>query len=356
MLSELSNFYKGKKVFVTGHTGFKGSWLVYWLYSMGAIVKGYALPPQHENALFHQMKGTDLCESVIGDIRDAQKLENELLSFQPDLVFHLAAQPLVLLSYEQPELTYETNVIGTGYLLKALRSLPKPCAAVLITTDKVYENKEWVFPYRETDPLGGYDPYSSSKAACEILIASYRQSFFHPKSYKDHLKGIAVARAGNVIGGGDWSDNRIIPDIVKALSIGEQILVRNPHAVRPWQHVLEPLSGYLLLGSSLYENPLKFSKEYNFGPLQHDHMCVKEVVEVAIKNWGSGDWVDKSSPNECHEAGVLKLDISRALNELKWKPRLNTEKAIEWTMEWYKRNSDERYLFTLNQIKKYQNL
>lgn len=355
MFDILSSFYKNKKVFVTGHTGFKGSWLVYWLHSLGAIVKGYSLEPENEENLF-KLYGQEACISIIGDILNGEKLANEIISFGPDLIFHLAAQPLVRLSYEIPLETFNVNVIGTANVLEAVKSLDNKCAIILITTDKVYYNFEWEYPYRETDRLGGYDPYSASKACVELIIGSYRNSFFNTKNYSFHQKAIAVARAGNVVGGGDYSRDRIIPDIIRSLSLNKAIEVRNPKSIRPWQHVLEPLSGYLLLGSSLYENPLKFSKEYNFGPLQHDYMCVKEVVEVAIKNWGSGDWVDKSSPNECHEAGVLKLDISRALNELKWKPRLNTEKAIEWTMEWYKRNSDERYLFTLNQIKKYQNL
>jgi CDP-glucose 4,6-dehydratase len=336
MLKGLASFYSGKKVFLTGHTGFKGSWLLCWLKSMGADVKGYSLSPLTEQDLFVKISGDKLCKSVIGDIRDSSKLERELLEFQPDLVFHLAAQPLVILSYAQPEETFETNVIGTGYLLKALRKLEKHCAVVLITTDKVYQNKEWVFPYRENDRLGGYDPYSSSKAACELLIDSYRQSFFNPKEFDLHQKGLAVARAGNVIGGGDLAENRIIPDIVKALDSKQKVLVRNPDAVRPWQHVLEPLGGYLLLGQRLFEEPLKYSEAWNFGPLITDTFPVKMLVENAISIWGSGESEELLFKPHLHEAGLLKLDISKVQAYLNWHPVLNCYEAIEKTITWYK--------------------
>jgi len=256
------------------------------------------------------------------------------------LVFHLAAQPLVLLSYDQPELTYETNVMGTGYLLKAIRKLDKPCSVVLITTDKVYENKEWIYPYRENDRLGGYDPYSSSKAACEILIHSYRQSFFNSKNYELHKKGIAVARAGNVIGGGDWSENRIIPDIVRSLSSNKKVIVRNPNAVRPWQHVLEPLGGYLLLGQRLHEDPLKFSEAWNFGPFLSDTFPVITLVKRALAIWGSGEIEVLLGKQNVHEAGLLKLDISKAQAILNWHPKLSCDDAIEKTINWYKASSE----------------
>ncbi|MBX9780737.1 MAG: CDP-glucose 4,6-dehydratase [Chitinophagaceae bacterium] len=336
MLRGIETFYKGKKVFLTGHTGFKGSWLLFWLKSMGAEVKGYSLNPLSEKDLYNQMGGENLCQSVIADIRDSERLENELLAFEPDLVFHLAAQPLVLLSYEEPELTYETNVLGTGYLLKAIRKLNKPCAVILITTDKVYENREWVYPYRENDPLGGYDPYSSSKAACEILINSYRQSFFNPKLFDSHKKAIAVARAGNVIGGGDWSENRIIPDIIRALQSNQKIIVRNPNAVRPWQHVLEPLGGYLLLGKRLYEEPLRFCEAWNFGPYLTDTFTVSALVKKAINIWGSGEISNAETKSVLHEAGLLKLDISKVASVLNWYPKLNCNLAIEKTITWYK--------------------
>lgn len=336
MLKSLSSFYKGKKVFLTGHTGFKGSWLLFWLNSMGATVMGYSLKPLTDQDLYNTINGDDLCDSIIGDIRDAAKLEASLLAFEPDIVFHLAAQPLVLLSYKEPELTYETNVIGTGNLLKAIRKLNKPCSIVLITTDKVYENKEWIYPYRENDQLGGYDPYSSSKAACEILIQSYRQSFFNPNKHAFHQKGIAVARAGNVIGGGDWSENRIIPDIVRALNKNKKVVVRNPNAVRPWQHVLEPLGGYLLLGQRLYEEPLKYGEAWNFGPYLTDTFPVSALVHKAISIWGSGEIDIQQNADQVHEAGLLKLDISKAQALLNWYPKLSCDEAIEKTINWYK--------------------
>ncbi|MDP1842866.1 MAG: CDP-glucose 4,6-dehydratase [Sediminibacterium sp.] len=342
MLKTISSFYKGKKVFLTGHTGFKGSWLLYWLNSMGATVMGYSLKPLTEQDLYYKINGDELCDSVIGDIRDAAKLEASLLAFQPDVVFHLAAQPLVLRSYKEPELTYETNVLGTGNLLKALRNLDKPCSIVLITTDKVYENKEWIYPYRENDRLGGYDPYSSSKAACEILIQSYRQSFFNPKQFGLHKKGIAVARAGNVIGGGDWSENRIIPDIVRSLSTNTKVLVRNPNAVRPWQHVLEPLGGYLLLGQRLFEEPLKYGEAWNFGPHLSDTFPVSALVQRAVTIWGSGEIEILQNAEQVHEAGLLKLDISKAHALLNWYPILSCDEAIGKTINWYKAATDSK--------------
>ena len=336
MLTKLKSFYEGKKVFITGHTGFKGAWLTFWLYSLGANVKGYALAPVRHQDLFNQMNGDSLCTSVIGDIRDQNRLETELLSFQPDIVFHLAAQPLVIQSYNEPELTYETNVMGTAYLLKSIKALNKKCTCVLITTDKVYENKEWYYPYREEDVLGGYDPYSSSKAASELLIKSYRASFFNIKDFDKHKKAIAVARAGNVIGGGDWSDNRIIPDIIRALMIKNKVSVRNPHAVRPWQHVLEPLGGYLLLGMNLDKDPIAFSEAWNFGPLLADTFSVESLVKKAIAIWGEGVFEIHNSDIKLHEAGLLRLDISKAQAMLSWKPTMTCDQAIQMTINWYK--------------------
>lgn len=336
MLEHLPEFYKGKRVFLTGHTGFKGSWMLYWLHSMGAIVKGYALAPESSDDLYCQINGDVLCSSDIADIRDRDKLEKSLLSFQPDIIFHFAAQPLVRLSYDIPEDTFEVNAMGTGYLLSALRKINQPCTVILITTDKVYENKEWVYPYRETDRLGGLDPYSASKAAAEILIHSYTHSFFHIKRYEEHKKAIAVARAGNVIGGGDWAKDRIIPDIIRSLKVNEDITVRNPNAIRPWQHVLEPLGGYLLLAKRISENPVQFSGAWNFGPLAEDTFTVKQVVEKAIQVWGSGKYETPELKGQPHEAGLLKLDISKAQAELGWKPRWNADEAIATTISWYR--------------------
>ncbi len=329
--------YKGKKIFLTGHTGFKGAWLLKVFTLLGAEVKGYALEPENELNLFNIIKGEQLCESVIGDIRDKKYLEEAITSFQPDFIFHLAAQPLVRRSYEIPAETFEVNVIGTANVLDAMAKLNKPCNAVLITTDKVYHNNEWAYPYRENDRLGGYDPYSASKACAELLIDSYRNSFFNINKYTSHKKALAVGRAGNVIGGGDWAKDRLIPDIIRALSKNETIEVRNPDAVRPWQHVLEPLFGYLLLGVYLLENPEKFSQAYNFGPkMDSGTFSVKEMVELAINCWGNGIYNSNKDLNSPHEAGLLKLDISKAFDELKWQPLLNAELAVSFTVNWYK--------------------
>lgn len=328
-------FYKSKKVFLTGHTGFKGSWLLAWLHHLGADVKGYSLVPENENDLYNSINGDKLCKSIIGDLRDKQKLENEILTFQPDFIFHLAAQPLVRLSYEIPKDTFEVNVIGTINVLDAVRKLENPCSVVLITTDKVYENFEWHYPYRENDRLGGYDPYSASKACAELAISCYRNSFFNLSNYDHHKKGIASARSGNVIGGGDWAKDRIIPDIVRALRSNKTINIRNPKSIRPWQHVLEPLSGYLQLGLKLNENPTHFSESWNFGPHTQDNLYVEDIVKKAIEIWGRGEYICASNINQPHEAGLLKLDISKTVNELGWKPKWDAKQAIEKTMNWY---------------------
>lgn len=333
--SHLQNYYQGKRVFLTGHTGFKGSWLLAWLHNLGAEVKGYALEPENRNDLFNEIEGSKLCHSVIADIRDKEFLKQELLNFQPDFIFHLAAQPLVRLSYSIPIDTFEVNVMGTACVLEAVRFLEKPCAVVVITTDKVYENKEWHYPYRETDRLGGYDPYSASKAAAELVIDSYRNSFFNPFYYEKHYKAIASARAGNVIGGGDWAKERIIPDIIRALQIDEPIIVRNPYSVRPWQHVIEPLSGYLLLGGKLMEQPTKFAQAWNFGPLPSDTFTVEDLVKKSIEIWGKGKYEIPTLLNQPHEAGLLKLDISKTINELGWQPKWNAEEAIKHTLRYY---------------------
>jgi CDP-glucose 4,6-dehydratase len=353
MFELLKSVYKGKKVFLTGHTGFKGAWLLKILNILGAEVKGYALSTQTENDMYNLINGDKICDSVIADIREAHILNKALQDFQPDYVFHLAAQPLVRLSYEMPAETFTVNAIGTAYLLDALRKLDKPCINILITTDKVYHNNEWIYPYRETDRLGGYDPYSASKACAELVINSYKQSFFNLLAYNEHQKSIAIARAGNVIGGGDWSKDRLIPDIVKALGKKEKVVIRNPDAVRPWQHVLEPLSGYLLLGAKLTGAPVKFAHAYNFGPHAEDALPVKLMVELAIDSWKEGSYEISKLENQPHEAGLLKLDISKAVNELSWKPKFSADKAIGFTMEWYREFYDNKAgidEFTSNQI------
>jgi CDP-glucose 4,6-dehydratase len=328
--------YKNKKIFITGHTGFKGSWLLAWLHLLGANIKGYALAPENEHDLFIAINGKELCESVIADIRNLEKLEVAILDFQPDYIFHLAAQPLVIESYKNPVYTHEVNIIGTANVLEAMKALNKPCIAVMVTTDKVYHNYETGQAYKEEDRLGGYDPYSASKAATEIIIDSYRKSFFNPTKYSEHQKSVSVARAGNVIGGGDWAKDRIIPDIVRALSTNQNIQIRNPKAVRPWQHVLEPLNGYLTLAVKQTENPVQFADTFNFGPELTDNLTVKEIVEEAIQVWGAGNFILPQLTNTVHEAGLLQLDITKAKKLLQWYPKLSANQAIENTMSWYK--------------------
>ena len=352
-LQSLQNYYRGKKIFITGHTGFKGAWLMACLHEVGAIIKGYALQPAYENGLYSILEPLKMAETFIGDIRDREKLKTQILSFQPDYIFHLAAQPLVRRSYEIPAETFDINVTGTANLLEAVDHLIKKCSVIVITTDKVYENKELNILYRETDPLGGYDPYSASKACAEIVVNSFRNSFFNTTQYDSHQHAVASVRAGNVIGGGDWNKDRLVPDIVKSLLIPEVIKIRNPKAVRPWQHVLEPIAGYLMLGGLLHQHPGKFSQAYNFGPAPEDHLSVEEFVTKAAACWRVGAWEDISDPGQPHEAGLLKLDISKARKELNWQPKLTAATAIEWTMNWYKQSLDKQAAFTLEQIKEY---
>jgi CDP-glucose 4,6-dehydratase len=350
-LVTLSPFYKGKKVFVTGHTGFKGSWLIACLHLLGAKIKGYALPPEYDNGLFSLMKDLNIAECILSDIRNKEQLQKEVEEFQPDYVFHLAAQPLVRRSYQIPAETFDVNVVGTANLLEIISHLDHKCTVVVITTDKVYENRETNVYYKEDDVLGGYDPYSASKACVELVVNSFRKSFFIGKDNRN-TKGLASVRAGNVIGGGDWSEDRIIPDIVRALVKGEEIDVRSPNSVRPWQHVLEPIGGYLLLGGLLDSNS-SFSKPYNFGPEPEDHLTVKQVVEAAIEAWGYGKWNDCSSGHKVHEAGLLQLDISRARKELNWQPKLDATTAIQWTIDWYKQPANHVVDYTFHQIRTY---
>ena len=335
-MNNLRNIYTNKRIFITGHTGFKGSWLIKILNNFNALVKGYALAPKNDINLYSEINGDTLCESVIGDLRDRAALKKAVLDFQPDFIFHLAAQPLVRLSYEIPSETFEVNAIGTANLLDAIRLLDKKCNIVLITTDKVYQNNEWEYPYKESDRLGGYDPYSASKACCELVIDSYKNSFFNSTKYTQHQKAIAVCRAGNVIGGGDWSKDRLVPDIAKALNANKKVIIRNPKAVRPWQHVIEPLFGYLELGLKLNYDPIKYAQAYNFGPNSDDALSVEEMVVKSIKCWESGTFNLEVNSNIPHEAGLLKLDITKATTELNWKPVFNAQTAVELTINWYK--------------------
>ncbi len=353
MIEKLKHSYHGKKVFVTGHTGFKGAWMLAVLKNLGAKVKGYALDPEGQTNLYTLLNGDKLCNSVIADIRNKEKLDKEIHLFQPDFVFHLAAQSLVRVSYDKPVETFETNVIGTTYLLEAVRRLERQCSVVIVTTDKVYENRETWDAYKEDDPLGGFDPYSSSKAAAEIVTASYRKSFFMPDRFSYHRKAVASARAGNVIGGGDWAKDRIVPDLVRALSNNHTLTVRNPESVRPWQHVLEPVCGYLLLGARLQEEPQKFATAYNFGPLEADNLMVRELVEKSLKIWGSGSYKELPDVQAPHEAGLLRLNISKAINELGWKPKWDSEKALKMTLNWYKSYKVDAQAITESQIAEY---
>jgi CDP-glucose 4,6-dehydratase len=355
MNTQFINFYKNKKVFLTGHTGFKGSWMLVLLQILGAKVKGYSLKAP-EKSLFNDIKENLECESVIADIRDKTRLLEEVQSFQPDIIIHMAAQPLVLDSYKNPVYTYEVNAIGTANLLEATKSVVGKCVVINITTDKVYENKEWIYSYRENDALGGYDPYSASKACSEIITASYRSSFFNPDNYNNHQKAIATARAGNVIGGGDWAENRIIPDIIRAVTNDEKLLLRNPTAVRPWQHVLEALYGYLLLAINLDSNPGIFSDAFNFGPLYDESVTVEHLVKKAIHTWKKGDYYIEPQSIKLHEAKLLRLDCSKAVNLLKWTPQWSAEDAIQKTINWYKdviENKNSPFLVTKNQILEY---
>ena len=326
--------FKNKKIFITGHTGFKGSWFISILNKIGANVKGFSLAPKYTNGIYNLIKGDQLCDSIIGDINNYNHLNNEIMSFKPDYVFHLAAQPLVRESYRNPIQTYQTNVVGTANLLESVKNLKNKCNVVIITTDKVYKNIEKNYSYKETDVLGGYDPYSSSKACVEILVNSYRDSFFsQPKQYIS----IATARAGNVIGGGDRSTDRLIPDTISAIENNKILKIRNPNSVRPWQHVLEPLFGYLKLALYL-DKGNKFSDSWNFGPNPNDAISVKEIASMSKKYFPSLKLDFQDNPNEdLHEAVLLMLDINKSKNDLNWKPKWTANQALELTLEWYEK-------------------
>ncbi len=348
----MQSTYQNKRIFLTGHTGFKGAWLALWLKKLGAEVLGYALEPETNPDLYHVLKIDTQIKSVIGDIRDKEKLEKAMLDFQPDMVFHLAAQPLVRLSYFEPLMTYETNVIGTLNMLEAARKCSSVKAFVNITTDKCYENKEVERGYKEDEPMGGYDIYSSSKACAEILSSSYRRSFLqNAKPY-----ALATARAGNVIGGGDWALDRLVPDCVRAINNNEKISIRNPIAVRPWQHVLEPLSGYLLLGKLLLEDGEKYAEGYNFGPTKEGIWKVAEVAQKIVELYKKGEVVVEKK-DELHEAGLLMLNIEKAEEVLSWVPTYSTEQALEKTVEWYKlfyENKTDMLTYTNKQINDFE--
>ena len=350
---ELQNTYKDKKIFVTGHTGFKGSWLLAVLDLLSAKVKGFSLAPENEPSLYSMINGSELCDSVIADVLDYNILEREIIEFQPDYIFHLAAQSLVRKSYVNPRDTFEVNAMGTANILDSVRRLPNKCQVIVITTDKVYENMEKDYAYIEDDKLGGFDPYSSSKACAELVAYSYKSSFFHPDNYSTHGKSIATARSGNVIGGGDWAEDRIVPDMIRAFLANEVLKVRNPKSVRPWQHVLEPLAGYLHLGCQMVKDPIKYADSYNFGPMENDKLTVEELIQIAAKKWGSGSYEVEKNTDNPHEAGLLQLNIQKAKVVLNWEPNMQSSEAIEKTVTWYKNYNENPLELTQNQIKEY---
>lgn len=346
------SFWKGRHVFVTGHTGFKGSWLSLWLKLLGANITGYALEPPTNPALFEDAKVAEaLQHNIYGDIRDADTFTKAMQNAKPEIVIHMAAQPLVLESYKDPVGTYTTNVMGTVNLFEAIRKISGIKATLNITTDKCYENKEWTWGYREIEPMGGHDPYSSSKGCAELVSSAYRRSFFQQDGVE-----LATARAGNIIGGGDWAKDRIVPDAIRALMNNKTLLVRNPTATRPWQHVLEPLSGYLMLCQQLVKQPNKYAEGWNFGPNEEDAQTVLNVADIIVKNWGEQASWGLDEGTHIHEAHFLKLDCSKAKTQLKWKPIWNLERALNETVQWYKawHNKADMYKFSLNQIKTYQ--
>jgi len=350
-------FWKNKRVFMTGHTGFKGGWLSLWLQHMGAEVKGYSLAPNTTPALFDVVSVESGMESQISDICDYEALKNSILEFQPEIVFHMAAQPLVRLSYDSPVETYQTNVMGTVNLLDICRKQSGIKAIVNITSDKCYENKEWVWSYRENEPMGGYDPYSNSKGCAELVTSSFRSSYFNTNNYDEHGVGLASVRAGNVIGGGDWALDRLIPDIINAFENNKAVEIRSPHAIRPWQHVLEPLSGYLLIAEKLYSQGPNYSEAWNFGPSDTDAQPVEQVVGLLSNAWGDeAEWFISEGEHP-HEAHYLKLDCSKAKMRLGWKPIWNLETTIEKIAAWYKAwlSNEDMRSYTLSEIQAYMN-
>tara|TARA_B110001454_G_scaffold219057_1_gene249620 strand:+ start:59541 stop:60605 length:1065 start_codon:yes stop_codon:yes gene_type:complete len=339
-------FWKSKRVLVTGHTGFKGAWLSSILASWGSNVKGISLEPPTKINLFSELGISGSIDHQILDIRNFSELKKSIVAFNPEIVLHLAAQPLVRYSYDFPLETYETNVMGTANVLEALRSVPAVKSIVVVTTDKCYENKEWDWGYRENDPMGGYDPYSSSKGCAELVTAAYRQSFFQ----KRPDVGLASARAGNVIGGGDWALDRLVPDLIQALDEGRKVEIRSPQSVRPWQHVLEPIGGYLLLAEKLYEQPQKFSQGYNFGPEDSGCVTVEVIADTVCNLWGKPHFWTNTSVANVHEAKLLKLDISKVRNQLKWAPKWDISTTLKNTVDWYKQFYDKQNVKSLTSL------
>jgi len=349
-----NKFYKNKKVFITGHTGFKGSWLTLWLTELGANVIGYALEPPTIPSLFETLNLKERITHLIGDVRDEEKLKKIIKLYRPEFVFHLAAQPLVRYSYVAPKYTYEVNIMGVVNLLEAVRETDSVKVVIVVTSDKCYENREWIYGYREIDPMGGYDPYSSSKGCAELILSAYRRSFFDKLGI-----GLSSVRAGNVIGGGDWQKDRLVPDCIKALSEGRVIKIRYPKSIRPWQFVLEPLSGYILLAIKMSEDRIKFSGAWNFGPSDNDILTVEELTKRVVAYWGGGTYEAERSSEIFHEANLLKLDCSKANFLLNWHSIYSVDEAIKNTVKWYKNyyegsNQKELYCLSINQILEYQ--
>lgn len=351
------SFWHGKKVFVTGHTGFKGSWLCLWLEQMGAVVRGYSLPAPTEPSLFEVANVRQGLVSEEGDIRDFFHLREALADFKPEIVFHMAAQPLVRLSYDEPIETYSTNVMGTVYILEAIKQVGGVKAVVNITSDKCYENREWVWGYREDEAMGGYDPYSNSKGCAELVASAYRNSFFNAAKYHEHGTALASVRAGNVIGGGDWAKDRLIPDILRSFENNQPVIIRNPHSIRPWQHVLEPLSGYLLVAQKLYTEGPAFAEGWNFGPNEMDATPVQAIVDTMVGLWGEEASWQLDGQDHPHEAHYLKLDCSKAKMRMEWHPRwdLNTTlgRIVSWHKAWLA--GEDMRTYTLNEINDYMN-
>jgi CDP-glucose 4,6-dehydratase len=350
-----SDFWQRKRVLVTGHTGFKGGWLATWLSEMGAQVLGYALKPEAEPSFYSQCGLGSRIESVFGDVRHMDDLRHASRRFEPEVVFHLAGQPIVRRSYRDPVETFGTNVMGTVSVLEAVRSTPSIRAVVIVTSDKCYENREWLWGYREAEALGGRDPYSASKACAELVTIAYLRSYF---GGAERSVGVATVRAGNVIGGGDWAEDRLVPDAVRAVQRDEALVLRSPESIRPWQHVLEPLAGYLMLAERLHGDGPNWSGAWNFGPRDEDVVTVAALVELVFKHLGKGRWVTTSEPWAPHEAGCLKLDCSKACHVLGWRPRLTLEEAVRLTAIWYRRaaalTDSDMYCLTQEQIRNYE--
>jgi CDP-glucose 4,6-dehydratase len=351
-------FWQGKKVLITGHTGFKGSWLSLWLQSLETELVGYSLAPPSQPSLFEVAQVDKSMISIVGDVTDRSHLQTVIAQYQPEIILHLAAQALVRESYKAPVDTYATNVMGTVNLLESVREVGGVKVLVNVTSDKCYENREWIWGYRENEPLGGYDPYSSSKACAEIVTAAYRQSFFHPDKYAEHGLAIATARAGNVIGGGDWASDRLVPDILNSVMTNQKLLIRNPYATRPWQHVLEPLNGYLTLAEHLFQQGSAYSEAWNFGPNESDIKPVHWIVDELISLWGGNSSWEKDTAIQNHEAHSLSLDCAKARSRLKWRSKLDLATALAWIVDWAKsyQSGENMRRVTEEQIRQFTNL